>query len=99
MIPKGGTFYLAGTLDLSSNTESITWPTYYAIPPYTDAGATTQTKRVFIQDYLTTATFKIGQNSLKNAYTTIPDLRASQISLGLSVDLNWRPGLNFSVDL
>ena len=99
MIPKGGTFYLAAELNLSSNTESITWPTYYAIPPYTDAGASTKTKRVFIQDYLTTATFKIGQNSLKNAYTTIPDLRASQISLGLSVDLNWRPGLNFSVDL
>lgn len=98
MIPKGGTFYLAGELKLSSNTETIAWPSYYAIPPYTAAGATTETKRVFIQDYLTTATFKIGAESLKNAYTTVPDLRASQISLGLSVDLNWRPGLNFNVD-
>ena len=98
MIPKGGTFYLAGELNLSSNTETIAWPSYYAIPPYTAAGATTETKRVFIQDYLTTATFKIGAESLKNAYTTIPDLRASQISLGLSVDLNWRPGLNFDVN-
>lgn len=100
MIPKGGVFYLAGNLDLSSNTETITWPDYYAIPPYTDEGKTDETKkRVFIQDYLTSATFKIGATSLKNAYTTIPDLRASQISLGLSVDLNWRPGLNFNVDL
>lgn len=99
MIPKGGVFYLAGVLDLSANTETIAWPTYYAIPPYTDAGGTNTTKkRVFIQDYLTTATFKIGRNSLKSAYTTIPDLRASQISLGLSVDLNWRQGLNFNVD-
>jgi len=100
MIPKGGVFYLAGVLDLSTTTsQDIEWPTHYAIPPYTDAGGTNTTKkRVFIQDYLTTATFKIGQNSLKNAYTTIPDLRASQISLGLSVDLNWRQGLNFNVD-
>lgn len=99
MIPKGGVFYLAGVLDLSSNTETIAWPSHYAIPPYTAEGKTDETKkRVFIQDYLTTATFKIGQNSLKNAYTTIPDLRASQISLGLSVDLNWRQGLNFNVD-
>ena len=99
MIPKGGVFYLAGNLDLSSNTETINWPTHYAIPPYTSEGKTDTTKkRVFIQDYLTTATFKITQNSLKNAYTTIPDLRASQISLGVSVDLQWRPGLNFNVD-
>ena len=98
MIPKGGTFYLAGTLNLAGNTETITWPDHYAIPPYDGSGQSTKTKRVFIQDYLTSATFKIGQNSLKNAYTTIPDLRASQISLGLSVDLQWRPGLNFNVD-
>ena len=99
MIPKGGVFYLAGVLDLSANTETISWPTHYAIPPYTDAGATDQTKkRIFIQDYVTSATFKIGENSLKHAYTTIPDLRASQISLGLSVDLNWRQGLSFDVD-
>ena len=98
MIPKGGTFYLAGTLNLAGNTETITWPDHYAIPPYDGSGNSTKTKRVFIQDYLTSATFKIGANSLKNAYTTIPDLRASQISLGLSVDLQWRPGLNFNVD-
>lgn len=99
MIPKGGTFYLAGTLDLTNNTETITWPEHYAIPPYTAEGKTDTTKkRVFIQDYMTSATFKIGANSLKNAYTTIPDLRASQISLGLSVNLEWRPGLNFDVN-
>ena len=50
---------------------------------------------MFIQDYLTTATFKIGPTSLQNAFITVPDLRSTQTSLGLSVDLNWRKGLNF----
>jgi hypothetical protein len=48
---------------------------------------------------MTTATFKIGANSLKNAFTTVPDLRTSQTSLGLSVDLNWRSGLSFEAAL
>ena len=30
---------------------------------------------------------------------TIPDLRSSQISLGLSVDLTWQKGLDFDVVL
>jgi hypothetical protein len=47
---------------------------------------------------MTTATFKIGATSLQNAFVTVPDLRSSQTSLGLSVDLNWRPGLNFDVN-
>jgi len=102
MIPKGGTFYLVGKLQLDSpvapNT-TITWPTTYAIPPYNTNGESTETTRVFIQDYMTTATFKIGANSLKNAFTTVPDLRASQTSLGLSVDLNWRSGLSFEAAL
>ena len=99
VIPKGSKFYLVGKLALTNGTGTISWPEKYAIPPYTAAGASTETKRVFIQDYTTTVTFTIGAESLKNAYSTVPDLRASQISLGLSVDLNWRPGLNFSVDL
>ncbi len=101
MIPKGGTFYLVGKLQLASPAtgSTITWPTTYAIPPYNANGESTQTTRVFIQDYMTTATFKIGANSLKNAFTTIPDLRSSQTSLGLSVDLQWRPGLSFETVL
>lgn len=100
MIPKGGTFYLVGKLKLSDGTGSISWPTTYAIPPYKAAdGESTQTTRVFIQDFMTTATFKIGEESLKNAFTTVPDLRASQTSLGLSVDLNWRSGLSFETTL
>ena len=100
VITKGSKFYLVGKLQLSTgtSTETWAWPTYYAIPPYT-SGATTNTKRVFIQDYMTTATFTIGATSLQKAYSTVPDLRASQTSLGLSVDLNWRPGLTFNVEL
>jgi hypothetical protein len=101
MIPKGGTFYLVGKLQLSSPVtgSTITWPTTYAIPPYDANGESTKTTRVFIQDFMTTATFKIGAESLQNAFTTVPDLRASQTSLGLSVDLNWRPGLSFETVL
>ena len=101
IVTKGSKFYLVGKLELSKDSENpstVDWPTYYAIPPYT-SGATTEKARVFIQDYLTKATFKIGATSLQKAYNTVPDLRASQTSLGLSVDLNWRPGLNFNVDL
>ena len=98
IIPKGGTFYLAAKLKLQSNTISE-WPTTYAIPPYTDAGASQEITRIFTQDYVTTATFKIGEHSLENAYTTVPDLRASQTSLGMSVDLQWRPGLSFETTL
>lgn len=95
MIRYGGKFYLVGKLTLGENriTDS-NWPTYYAIPPYS-GGATNKISRVFIQDFMTTANFKIGANSLKNAYVTVPDLRSSQTSLGLSVDLQWRTGLSF----
>ena len=55
------------------------------------------TLRVFIQDFTTTANFTI--KSLKNAYVTIPDLRASKLQLGLSVDLTWQSGLTFNVPI
>ena len=99
LVRQGGKFYLVGKLELGSKligTETGTaWPTTYAIPPYTATGASQEITRVFIQDYLTTATFKIGTESLQNAFITVPDLRSTQTSLGLSVDLNWRKGLNF----
>jgi hypothetical protein len=95
MIRYGGKFYLVGKLTLGDNRIAAdNWPTYYAIPPY-DGGATNKISRVFIQDFMTTANFKIGANSLKNAFVTVPDLRSSQTSLGLSVDLQWQTGLSF----
>ena len=78
----------------------ITWPANYALPPYGDVSTenpygTIKKRRVFIQDYMTEANFKITENSLKHAYVTVPDLRSTQISLGLSVDLQWQTGLVF----
>lgn len=99
MIRQGGTFYLVGKLKLANATNSITWPTTYAVPPYNASGASQQISRVFVQDFMTTANFKIGANSLKSAFVTVPDLRSSQTSLGLSVDLNWQTGLDFEAIL
>ena len=97
MIRDGGTFYLIGELDVdaASNKTSITWPTHYALPPYNSDGTTITTPRVFMQDYMTKATFKLGEYSLQYAYLTVPDLRSSSLTLGLSVDINWSTGLNF----
>ena len=100
LIRQGGTFYLVGELDpAAGGLAAITWPTNYALPPYRSdvghEGETLEATRVFIQDYMTSADFVIGATSLQNAYVTVPDLRSTQISLGLSVDLAWSTGLNF----
>ena len=104
VIAAGQKFYLIGQLDPS--TGNINWPTY------PEASSTTSTlpesyrnrypvkaknDRVFVQDFTTTAQVNI--KSLKNAYVTIPDLRATQLQLGLSVDLSWRAGLTYDVNI
>ena len=53
--------------------------------------------RVFVQDHITKANFNI--KTLKNAYNCIPDLRTSGINVGLAVDLEWKSGIEFNVDL
>lgn len=53
--------------------------------------------RVFMQDYVTTANFNI--KNLKSAYNCIPDLRTSGINVGLAVDLDWKEGITFEVEL
>ena len=85
------------TTPLSTTDRSlgIDWPTDYALPPYKADGTSVNKRRIFIQDYKTIADFVISANSLKAALIDVPDLRSSQISLGLSVDLQWRSGLNF----
>ncbi len=52
---------------------------------------------VFLQDYTTKANFTI--TSLKKAYNCIPDLRAAGVNVGLAVDLEWKEGITFDVDL
>ena len=97
-IAPGQKFYLVAKLDPNDNLNggtasgAITWP-----DPTKSNFPATGTNRVFIQDYTTTANFTI--NSLKNAYVTIPDLRASKLQLGLSVDLTWQNGLTFEVPI
>ena len=110
LIRSGSKFYLIGELDPTSVTLDYTLGneykdaggthTYHALPPYTANGSTIDVPRVFIQDHTTTADFVIGATSLQNAYYTVPDLRSSQLSLGISVDMKWETGLTFpSVNL
>lgn len=102
LIRNGGTFYLVGKLDLKADdvaSQEIEFPDekFFHYPPFYDDGQTIKVKRVFMQDYVTNAKFQIGEKSLQHAYMTIPDLRSSQISLGLSVDMEWQKGLDFTV--
>ncbi|MCI7580250.1 MAG: hypothetical protein MST01_08445 [Prevotella sp.] len=92
IILKGQKFYLVAKLVVSSaGTSSITWPgDAYRYPKK-------NTTRVFMQDYTTTA--KLNIKSLKNAYSTIPDLRSVELQLGLSVDLEWKTGLTYDVNI
>lgn len=81
IIQKDTKFYLVGILD--PNKEGLPKP----------AGL----NRVFVQDYVTTANFKI--KTLKDAYNCIPDLRTSGINVGLAVDLDWKSGITFDVEI
>ena len=106
LVRKGQTFYLVAELDPTSKAiPAANWDTYYQVPPLDASGVSTKTTRVFVQDYMTTANFKFTADatnhtsSLQGAYVTIPDLRSSQLSFGLSVDLDWRAGITFDVDL
>lgn len=94
LIREGGTFYLIGQLDPTGKTVPA-WPTHHPLPPYNADGTSIQTPRVFMQDYMTTVNFVIGENSLKHAYLTTPDLRYSALTLGLSVDMKWSTGIDF----
>ena len=81
IILKGAKFYLVG--QLKPNKTGLTNPN--------------SVNRVFVQDYVTTANFKI--KDLKSAYNCIPDLRTSGINVGLAVDLDWKSGITFDVDI
>lgn len=62
-----------------------------------DPTGKTESDHVFVQDYVTTANFKI--TTLKEAYNCIPDLRTSGINVGLAVDLDRKSGITFDVDI
>ncbi|MBO7070641.1 MAG: hypothetical protein J6W09_05040, partial [Bacteroidales bacterium] len=110
LIQSGAVFYLVGELKKPTDLEqTITWPSDHEIPPLYGVdggilgdnapGASMKIPRVFIQDFVTEAVFKIGATSLQKAYYSVPDLRAVQMSLGLSVDLKWQSGFKYEVTL
>lgn len=52
---------------------------------------------VFVKDHTTIANFTI--KNLKKAYNHIPDMRSSKINVGLAVDLSWKTGITFDVEI
>lgn len=62
-----------------------------------DPTGKTESDHVFVQDHITKANFNI--INLKGAYNCIPDLRTSGINVSLAVDLSWKAGIQFNVDL
>ena len=95
LIKAGQSFYLIGALDPTSPAaDAIEWTKHVSFKS-TDTGY--DKDRVFIRDAKTTANFTLNATSLQNAYSTIPDLRSTQMVFGLSVDLAWKPGLTFNV--
>lgn len=112
LVRQGCTFYILGKLDLStaiaaaqqSNPSAFTNLSpkglNYCYPPFDPStGATINVPRVFMQDYKTIANLILSTDALKHAYVTLPDLRSSQVSLGLAVDMNWTSGLVFDVEM
>lgn len=97
LIRNGDSFYLVGKLDPTA----ISWnslgqlSTDHPLPPYNSDGSSIQTVRVFMQDFMTTANFWFNETSLHEALLTVPDLRHSSLTLGLSVDMNWSTGITF----
>ena len=97
LIRHGDSFYLVGKLD----SPTISWSglgqvsTDHPLPPYDADGNSIETVRVFMQDFMTTANFWFYPNSLQQALLTVPDLRHSSLTLGLSVDMSWSTGISF----
>lgn len=85
IVPNGGTFYLIGKLD--PNKTGVTG----------NDNNDVKAKNVFESDYKTTARVTI--STLAKAYNCIPDLRATNLELGLAVDLIWEKGLTFDVEI
>lgn len=82
LIKDGAKFYMIATLTPTAGTG-------YAVDGL---------NRVFIQDHITKVTAHIAAQGLQKAYNNIPDLRSTELELGLSVDLEWQDGLVFDVN-
>ena len=97
LIRNGDSFYLVGKLDPSAKAwnDLVKTSSDHPLPPYNATGTSIETVRVFMQDFMTTANFWFNENSLHEALLTVPDLRHSSLTLGLSVDMNWSTGITF----
>lgn len=84
LIPKGSKFYLVGELNPNETNTNI-------------ANKPEGIDHVFVKDHTTIANFTI--TNLKKAYNHIPDMRTSKINVGLAVDLSWKSGIKFNVEL
>ena len=109
VIRRDGTFYLVGALDPKNPAALAKFKDAqgninlsrkdFNYPPFDASGNTINAPRVFMQDYVTTVKMNFTPESLAHAYVTMPDLRAGQVSLGLSVDVNWESGYDFEINL
>ena len=71
---------------------------FYLVGKLDPTGKTSTTvDHVFVKDHTTVANFTI--KNLQNAYNHIPDMRTTEINVGLAVDLKWESGIKFEVDL
>ena len=77
VIPVGAHFYLLAKLAPSKKIEVT----------YGKDKMVVTNPSIFMKDITTEVHFKI--SSLKHAYLTIPDLRSTQLSVGMYVDLSW----------
>lgn len=111
IILKGQTFYIVGKLTPGTAFPypkvgtAQTQTTESNIVDLTHSYYPSLVNRVFIQDFETIAacTLTAGDantpGSLGKAFATIPDLRSTNQTLGLSVDLSWTQGLTYNVNL
>ena len=109
VILPGQTFYIVGKLNLTNPvpTNPIPADSGANTDDALDTYFPSRGLRAFMQDYTTLANFTITagsadgstKGSLAEAVTTIPDLRTSSQTIGLSVDLEWKTGLTFDVSL
>lgn len=94
LIYPGTKFYLIGTLDPSKNDgTSAEGHTSY----YTDNTNTTLITKAFMQDYNTVVTLAV--SDLTKAYNVLPDLGLPRLEMGLSVDVDWKPGIIQTLDI
>ncbi len=70
---------------------------FYLVGQLTASAAAETESKVFKQDYTTTA--RVAIKDLKSAYNTIPDLKAPQLEIGLSIDLSWQNGHTYDLEL